>query len=198
MGTGRLGAAGDKNAWHTISPIQVCAISINVKNSHLVHRAGASPHERAPRAPRSTGGPIHVPGAEGEGTRAYLSTPSAAQALKLAVNVWSNPQRRGYQLWGPPGVPGHGSPPFDLLLNKSPAPPGILHSGPQPPAVQISSFQEPAEGTGLHRPALKASQWQLCEVTSSLCSPPPGRTLPHNPVQSLGFQGPAEKDTFPL
>ena len=41
MGMGRLRRAGDKNAWHTISPMQLFAISIKVKNSHLVHRAGA-------------------------------------------------------------------------------------------------------------------------------------------------------------
>lgn len=44
VGTGRLGPAGDKNAWHTVRPTKLSAISDNVKNSRLVHRAGGFPH----------------------------------------------------------------------------------------------------------------------------------------------------------
>lgn len=49
VGTGRLGPAGDKNAWHTVRPTKLSAISDNVKNSRLVHRAGGFP--MAPRSP---------------------------------------------------------------------------------------------------------------------------------------------------
>lgn len=56
--TGRLQPAGDKNAWHTVRPTQLSAISDNVKNSHLVHGAGGFP--TAPRSPNlgSRGGRV--------------------------------------------------------------------------------------------------------------------------------------------
>lgn len=49
VGTGRLRPAGDKNAWHTVRPTQVSAISDNVQNSHLSTEREASP--TAPRSP---------------------------------------------------------------------------------------------------------------------------------------------------
>ena len=51
VGTGRLQPAGDKNAWRTVRPTQLSAISDTVKNSRLVHRGGGVPHgSQAPQA----------------------------------------------------------------------------------------------------------------------------------------------------
>lgn len=148
VGTGRLRPAGDKNAWLTISPMQLFAISLKVKTSHLGHRVGASPR-KSPR-PQWHGPPVRAPGAEGRVTRAHLSTPSPTEAIKLVVNV----------TWTPPSK-GHPCPTLGPSTGSSPGLPSPRPSAEQQPCSVPTPPEAPTHPLAL-KPTL--SKHRLSEL----------------------------------
>lgn len=153
VGTGRFRPAGDKNAWQKISPMQLLPISINVKNSYLVHRV--RPFSRGERGPQFPGPQFPQSRFMGQKDRGqvqgrahshralslqFLLSHSCLEAgapnttRRFVVNFMLNPRSGEHPspILGPSGFLSHDSPSLDLLLGKQAIAPQCANPHPLP------------------------------------------------------------------